>query len=374
MRSGYFIRPPQRSRWWRALKVAALHTCRAIGLFHLARRLTAGQLRILCYHGIALDDEHRFEPGLFMRPETLRARMRILRARRHPVLPLAEAWRRLRDRTLPPNAVAITFDDGFYSNYSIGRGLFGDPALPFTVYVTTYYVTKPQPVFRLVVRYMFWKTTRHHLETEGLPGTSGRRVDLTDEAEALRVMWGMIRHAETFCSEDERIAMSRELGGRLGVDYDLLWRRRQLSLMSPAELRELHDAGVDIQLHTHRHRLPLEPDELRREVSDNRAVLEGIVGSPRVHLCYPSGLSDPVQWPVLEAMGIETATTCEAGLNTADTPQYAIRRFVDMETTTSIEFEAELSGLSSVLRRLIRRPPEAGDHVSSDRRRQSRDG
>lgn len=374
MRSGHFIRPPQRSRWWRALKAAALHACRAIGLFHLARRLTAGRLRILCYHGVALDDEHRFEPGLFMRPETIRARMRILRERRYPVLPLAEAWRRLRDGTLPPNAVAITFDDGFYSNYSIGRGLLGDPALPFTVYVTTYYVTKPQPVFRLVVRYMFWKTTRHHLETEGLPGTSGRRVDLTDETEALRVMWGMIRHAETSCSEDERVAISRELGGRLGVDYDLLCRRRQLSLMSPAELRELHDSGVDLQLHSHRHRLPLEPDEVRREVSDNRAVLEGIVGSPRLHLCYPSGLSDPLQWPVLEAMGIETATTCEAGLNTPDTPQYAIRRFVDMETTTSIEFEAELSGLSSVLRRLIRRPPEARGLVSSDRRRQSRDG
>jgi peptidoglycan/xylan/chitin deacetylase (PgdA/CDA1 family) len=351
VREGRFVRPPQRGRWWRLLKVTVLHGCRSLGLFHVARRLTAGQLRILCYHGIAQDDEHRFEPGLFMRHETILSRMRLLREGRYPVLPLPEAWQRLRDGTLPPNAVAITFDDGFFSNYAVGRSLLGEPALPYTIYVTTYYVTKPHPIFRLVVRYMFWKTTHRHLETQGLPGMSGHRLDLHDEPEVLRTMWDMIRHAESHCSEDERVTISRELGARLGVDYDALCRRRQLSLMSPAEIRDLHDAGVDIQLHTHRHRLPLEPDEVRREVADNRVVLEGIVGSPRVHLCYPSGLSDPEHWPVLHESGIETATTCEPGLNAPDTPPYALRRFVDMETTTPIEFEAELCGLSSLLRR-----------------------
>ena len=58
----------------RQLIRAFLHASRAMGLFRLARRLTADRLRILCYHGFSLDDEDGFRGSLFMTPAVFEQR------------------------------------------------------------------------------------------------------------------------------------------------------------------------------------------------------------------------------------------------------------------------------------------------------------
>ena len=75
----------------RELKCLFYRVSKRLGLFALARRLTAGQLRILCYHGLSIDDEHIYSPGLFMRPEMVRSRLEILVRDGYPVLPLDQA-------------------------------------------------------------------------------------------------------------------------------------------------------------------------------------------------------------------------------------------------------------------------------------------
>ncbi len=345
----------------RDLKCLLYRLSKKLGLFALARRLTAGQLRILCYHGLSIDDEHIYSPGLFMRPETVRSRLEVLVRDGYPVLPLDQACKDLSAGTLPTCAVVITYDDGFYGNYLHGRAIHQDLGLPATIYVTTYYVVKQTPIFRHVVKYMFFKTERTKVSLLGLPETDGGVLRLADRERSEGVQWGLIRHAETRLDEPQRMALAHELGERLGIDYNELARGRRLSLMTPDEIRSLSDLGLDIQLHTHRHQFPPVEDQVRREIEDNRAILEPILGRSCHHLCYPSGVFTPQQWPWLEACEIASATTCEPGLNPTDTPRFGLRRFLDAETVTAIEFEAELSGLAEFFRRarslLRRRPP-----------------
>jgi peptidoglycan/xylan/chitin deacetylase (PgdA/CDA1 family) len=350
----------------RELKCLFYRVSKRLGLFALARRLTAGQLRILCYHGLSIDDEHIYSPGLFMRPETVRSRLEILVRDGYPVLPLDQACKDLRAGTLPTCAVVITYDDGFYGNYLHGRAIHRDLRLPATIYVTTYYVVKQAPIFRHVVKYMFYKTERAEVSLDGLPGADGAILRLADRERSEGVQWSLIRHAETHLDEPQRVALAHELGDRLGIDYDELARGRRLSLMTPDEIRSLADLGMDIQLHTHRHQFPPVEELARRELEDNRAVLEPILGRSCHHLCYPSGVFTPEQWPWLEACEIASATTCLPGLNRIDTPRYGLRRFLDAETVTAIEFEAELAGLAELLRRarsIVRpRPPAPTKH------------
>ena len=47
---------------------------------------------------------------------------------------------------------------------------------------------------------------------------------------------------------------------------------------------------------------------------------------------------------------METATTCEPGLNSPSTPRLSLHRFLDGEDITQIEFEAEVSGFTELLR------------------------
>jgi peptidoglycan/xylan/chitin deacetylase (PgdA/CDA1 family) len=115
---------------------------RAVGRSHWRRR----RLCILCFHGIAMNDEHLWRPGLYMTPQQFQSRMHSLAAIGANVLPLGEAVLRLRAGTLPPRAVVITFDDGCHDFHTHALPAIDAAGFPSTVYLTTYYAERPEPV------------------------------------------------------------------------------------------------------------------------------------------------------------------------------------------------------------------------------------
>jgi hypothetical protein len=125
--------------------------------------------------------------------------------------------------------------------------------------------------------------------------------------------------------------------------------------MSPEQIAKASVSGIDIQLHTHRHRVPADAELLVREIKQNRSVLEPIVGRRLRHLCYPSNVWSKSQWPALAKAGIETATTCDPGMNRKDTVPLALLRFMDGNDIPQIRFEAELSGFGDLWRGIVRR-------------------
>jgi peptidoglycan/xylan/chitin deacetylase (PgdA/CDA1 family) len=340
---------------YRTFKCAVLYVAKYSGLFHLARLLTARGLRILCYHGLSLGDEHRFRTGLFMRPEVLSRRIRTLREHRFPVISLEAGLEGMERGDLPEGATVVTFDDGFYSNYAEGLAILRQLEIPATIYVTTYYVEQGRPIFGLVVQYLFWKTRRTVLDLGGLGLDRDEAVDLPrSHHDRNKLALRIIEFAESRFDKGRRDWLSRELAARLEVSYEELLRNRSLSLMTPDEIRETAAAGVSIQLHTHRHRLPVEEHSVRREIEDNRASLEAILGLAANHFCYPSGLWSQAQWPWLAAAGVRSAVTCDPGLNDAATPRLGLKRFLDADDLSQIEFEAEIYGFGEILRRFFR--------------------
>ena len=150
------------------LKLAFLGVCRALGLFRVSRALTRRRLRIVCYHGFELDDESEFQPKLFIKPDTFAARLDLIERMGFRVLSLDEGVEGLYAGTLPDDALVITIDDGFHSVFARAAKALRERGFPATVYVTTYYVEHPNPVFRLAVQYMFWKSERRALDFSGL--------------------------------------------------------------------------------------------------------------------------------------------------------------------------------------------------------------
>jgi peptidoglycan/xylan/chitin deacetylase (PgdA/CDA1 family) len=319
-----------------------------------AAHITNKGLRILCYHGGSFDDEHRFMPGVFMRQETFRARLAHLSRCGYPILPLGAAIQRLAAGDYPPCATVITIDDGFYSTYRDAAEALREFRAPATIYITTYHASKETPVFRLVVQYQFWKTQTTSLDCAGLSvGQSGVKSWQTAE-EKRRLCWEIIDYAESQLTEHQRCELARELGKRLGVDYDEIAESRRFHLMTADEIRTLAGSGFDIQLHTHRHRFPVNQQAAIQEITDNRAFLSGLVPRPLEHFCYPSGVWSREHWPWLSELGVVSATTCDSGLNYPDTPPHALLRFLDSDDITAIEFAAELAGMSECLRRICR--------------------
>ncbi len=90
-------------------------------------------------------------------------------------------------------------------------------------------------------------------------------------------MWKIIQYGEEECSEEQRVEIARLLGMRLEVDFEHIRRSRIFDIMNSREIQDAAAQGIDIQLHTHRHCLPQNEMQSKREIVENKAVLEPLI-------------------------------------------------------------------------------------------------
>lgn len=331
--------------------------CKAIGLFAYARRRMRGHLRVLCYHGFALEDEAAFRPSLFISPRVLQQRMDYLAANNFRVIPLDQAASELRQGTVGDDSVTITIDDGFHSTHAAALPVFARHGFPATLYLTSYYFEKATPVFQLAIDYICWKSRLAEADLSGLGVPELDRIGRArfDPAMRRKVSQAIFEYGSEALDQADREGLAEQVGERLGVDYARIRDSRILSLVSPGELVELERAGIAIEMHTHRHRLPLDRKAAVEEIAANRAAIEPLIGRTMAHFCYPSGVHAEEHLPALRSAGVRTATTCQPGLVRPGENPLALPRILDDSRVSQIEFEAEVSGFSELIRTLRRR-------------------
>lgn len=314
-----------------------------------ATRWRASRLLILGYHGVSLADEHLWHPGLYLSQEDFHKRMRLLAKGGYNVLPLGKALDLLAANSLPPRAVVITVDDGLYDFYAAAWPILKEFDFPATVYQTTYYCTHRYPVFDLIVSYILWKGRNGTIDGERFTGQWGA-LDL-GTFESRQQVIGRIRSfvVGRGYTAEEKDVLARVLARGLDVDYEAILGSKIGLLMSPEQVSEIVAAGIDVQLHTHRHRTPSDASLFRREIEDNRRELLAMGVSSADHFCYPSGIHRPAFLPWLREANVKSATTCEAGFTTAESDPLLLPRLMDTSQLSLIEFESWLTGLGAML-------------------------
>lgn len=335
----------------RQVKLATLGLFRGAGLFNLVANSQWRQQRllILCYHGTSLEDEHLWRPTLYIDPQKLAERFEFLKERHFSILPLGEAFEHLRAGTLPPRSVALTFDDGFYDFFRLAYPLLKQYGYPATVYQTTYYTAVERPIFNLICSYLLWKRSGEVIPDGGVIGLHGRldlRTDLGRSASLRDLIELAQRDNMTAVQKDE---IAAQLARLLNIDYEGLKAKRILQLMNRRELEEITRNGVDVQLHTHRHRTPQDEALFRREIRDNRSALQDLHATRLVHFCYPSGVYRREFLPWLQKENVITATTCDAGLAAPHSESLLLPRYVDHQNRTELDFESWLTGMGDLL-------------------------
>lgn len=331
------------------------------------------RLLVLCYHGVSMHDEHEWSPELFVSADHLRNRLRFLQRGGYNILPLAEAVTRLYSGTLPPRAVAITFDDGGIDFVRAALPILEEFRTPVTLYLTTYYSRKQLPVFDTMLRYVLWTGRMSHTSPPAL-ADCGITLHTGDAAARDQTWRALFNYAEAReLNAVERNALVARVAHALGVDYAALVARGTLQIMPPDTIRDLPSDLVDVQLHTHRHRVPRDRASFVREIHDNAAAISSSRGTdrPLEHFAYPSGVyhHDAMIW--LRECGVRYATTCHTDLASRNTDPLLLPRFFDTMLQSPAVFESWVSGFLALLPRSrasmvelpnpVRTPGRSGD-------------
>jgi peptidoglycan/xylan/chitin deacetylase (PgdA/CDA1 family) len=231
-------------------------------------------------------------------------------------------------KPVPPNAVAITFDDGYLDNYEIAFPILKRHGAKAVFFLSTGCISERRLYWWDRAAYIVKRSVRDKL-TLSYPFPVD--ISLADRRLALdRVLRVVKTHPaldiERFLDElahTARVAWSRQLE-RTFVER---------LLMTWDHVRELHRAGMDVESHTRSHRVldTLPPADLLDELAGSRADLEREVGEAARAIAYPVGNQLGKSSPIRAAL-VQSGYAIGLSSNTGSNPlggavdRYNIRR------------------------------------------------
>jgi peptidoglycan/xylan/chitin deacetylase (PgdA/CDA1 family) len=297
------------------------------GLARLARRRDRGEGTVLTFHGLRQDDQPVGvgDASLHLPVSRFRAVCQQLAANDHvmPLLDMVRHWRA--GERLPPRAVALTFDDGYASNYHLGFPVLRELRLPAMIFLATGFLDGTQPLwFQQVDLALAGKTG-----SEGLAETL-QRLKKLPEPERRAEVAKLTQHL------DDRAAPA--------VTRPMTW----------AMAREMRDSGlIDFGGHTDSHPILSRCSlaQQQQEIQTCRQRLTEELGRAPTLFAYPNGGPEDFTaetQQALQAAGFDAAFTMMSGRLGAASSAYALPRYGSPESIW--EAEATVSGAFEMLR------------------------
>ena len=305
----------------------------------IRRALPNRGLAILRYHAICGPEGHAYaSPGICITPEGFEQHVQYL-AQNYRVLPLPEAAMMLRaGKSLPSNAVAITFDDGYADNLPAARVL-ARHGLTATFYITAGCMAGGEPFWPSELRYLVNAIPKGYitLDLAGQPLT----IDVhTADARANAVSLLTKRFkAHPIPYREHLRAQLRAFAGRADMPRVMLtWD----------EVREMHALGMTIGSHTMTH--PNLPNagvrEAKGELLQARLRLEQEIDAPVTMFSYPNGGAERYLTPeikqVVKETGYDAATTSRNAFAGLQSDLYALERIQVAEELRELVFALEV--------------------------------
>lgn len=278
------------------------------------------RLAILIYHDILArpDPLRPEEPDVVQFDEQMAA----VSACCH-VLPLSEAVDRLaRGTSLPPNALSISFDDGYAGSHVNGLPILRRYGLTATYFIAPGYLNGGR----------MWNDTVLEAVRIMPPGELDMRSvglgvysieTMADRLAAVEAILGAARLNPPEVQQAVARLVEARAGAALPTDL----------MMTSDDVVALRRAGMEIGSHTHRHPILacVSPMVAQQEMSEGRTRLEALLGEGVPLFAYPVGLPGrdlgPEHVRLAQELDFRAAVTTQWGTATSGTDRHMLPRF-----------------------------------------------
>jgi peptidoglycan/xylan/chitin deacetylase (PgdA/CDA1 family) len=263
--------------------------------------------------------------------------------------------------------LALTFDDGYYDNYTHGFTLVRELHVPITIFLIPGYIESGSHLWWREVDRLVHHAQVDKMVIEGCTYHLGQR----EEREALaRAIETRLCTATSIAEREAFLAFTRQAlaGPSSAVAED------ELALpLKWTQVEEMEESGlVSFGAHTMYHPAVgylTDPAEVMFEVGECRAVLEQKLGHPVRSFAYPFGKLEHigVDGPrAVQQTGYEWAVTTIPGFNTPQSDPYLLRRLNVGPNQHWLVMAAETAGVWGFFSHLLRvHIPFALKHLKS---------
>ena len=293
------IEPAHKGRAQRLVEVAE-----RMGVVRSLRRLHDRRnpaVTILAYHRVMPTDAldcYPFDQELISAtPGQFDSQMRYLREHLRPIA-LKDIIRHVEQGTpLPPNSVAVTFDDGFADTYRYAFPVLQRYRIPATIFVSTGYVESGEPFWFELASYLAYRVPLHSLE---LP--ENFRLPTGDS-------W-----AERTISLRQIHSILKDLPNSARLSIIDTWKHRYANELrhgaflhsqpiSWFQITEMATSGIAFGSHTvsHPNLTRISNEDLTRELVESKNVLESKLQQTIDTIAYPIGTPSAFNSNVLSA-------------------------------------------------------------------------
>jgi peptidoglycan/xylan/chitin deacetylase (PgdA/CDA1 family) len=300
------------------------------GIFRLSAWMNNNTLKILMYHGFShRDNINRFTnySGKHLNIEEFEYQLKLLTKYCTPVT-LDTV---LTNEKLPPNPVALTFDDGYKNNYTLAYPLLIKYQVPATIFITTGFIDRTHLLWTDEIDLMILSTDSEKIRF--VWQDKDFELKLSNPEEKTHAMIMLKKYAKSL-SESDKTCFIDDMRQLLKFDFD--WQDLN-SLISPLtweEIREMNNNDlISIGAHTVSHpilsKCSLEQQLSELEVSGRRISEE--LGTDCFSFAYPNGMYsdynlDTVR--LLKELGYKVAVTAEPGyINPGSCDVFQLYRF-----------------------------------------------
>lgn len=291
----------------------------------VSKRGNRGRLNVLIYHRILPEPDP-------LRPEevdcAIFARQLDSLQRYFNVLPLGEGVERLKNGSLPPRSVSITFDDGYADNVTEALPLLSSNKLSATFFIATGFLNGTVMWNDIIIEALR-RTKQEVIDLKPI----GLKVYSIKTLEQRKIVLNELITYYKYLPIKRR---NYELNRLLDITATEIPNGL---MMDEGQVRKLHKAGMDIGAHTVTHPIlsMIDISEAKEQIQQSKITLEDIIGQPVNFFAYPNGqpIKDYTKEHVniVKNCGFISACSTAWGCATNSSDFFQIPRFTPWDRT-----------------------------------------
>ena len=247
-------------------------------------------------------------------------------------------------KPLPPNATAITIDDGYRDAFEVAFPLLREFCFPATLFVVTDFVDGNCWLWTDLMRFILLNAD-----------SSLREIDLDGEVIKLEIgsEWQRLETAQRINTRLKRVAnnvkddMIGQIALQLGVEIPAA-PTEQYAPITWDQALEMDSNDLRIESHSVTHPIltNIDPSELDFQLHSSRERLESVLNRGVRYFCYPNGALDDSVRSAVEKAGYAGAVTTRYGFAGRGADPFLLSR---IDAPAAIEnFAQSVSGFEAI--------------------------